>query len=111
MTKMSVLLLLLLPLLLLPLLAPTNAHAEVTKETALMTKDLPDLPGKEGLVETVVLALGELIPAHRHNADAFACDPTRNASRLPCEEERHTANRGCEESQCCSHGAVTNAHM
>jgi hypothetical protein len=39
-------------MLLLPLLALTNAHAEVVKETDLMTNDLPDLPGKEGLVET-----------------------------------------------------------
>ena len=52
MTKMVVFLLCLLTLLLLPLLAPTNAHAQVAKETALMTKELPDLPGKEGLVET-----------------------------------------------------------
>jgi quercetin dioxygenase-like cupin family protein len=37
-----------------------------------MTKDLPDVPGKEGLIETVVLAPGEVVPAHRHNADVFA---------------------------------------
>lgn len=71
MNKMSVFLLLLLAFLLLPLLASTSAHAEVAKETPLMTKNLPDLPGKEGLVETVVLAPGEVVPAHRHSADVF----------------------------------------
>jgi quercetin dioxygenase-like cupin family protein len=37
-----------------------------------MTKNLPDVPGKEGLIETVVLSPGEVVPAHRHNADVFA---------------------------------------
>jgi len=36
-----------------------------------MTRDLPDVPGKEGLIETVVLAPGEVDPAHRHDADVF----------------------------------------
>ena len=30
------------------------------------------MPGREVLIETVVLAPGEVIPAHRHNADVFA---------------------------------------
>lgn len=30
------------------------------------------MPGKEGLIETVVLAPGEVVPAHRHKADVFA---------------------------------------
>ena len=72
MNKMSVFLLLLLAFLLLPLLGCTSAHTQVAKETPLMTKNLPDLPGKEGLVETVVLAPGEVSPEHRHNADVFA---------------------------------------
>jgi quercetin dioxygenase-like cupin family protein len=58
--------------LLLPLLASSGAHAQIAKETPLMTKDLPDVAGKEGLIETVVLAPGEVDPAHRHNADVFA---------------------------------------
>jgi quercetin dioxygenase-like cupin family protein len=58
--------------LLFPVLASNGAHAQVAKERPLMTKDLPDVPGKEGLIETVVLAPGEVIPAHRHNADVFA---------------------------------------
>jgi len=58
--------------LLFPLLASSGAHAQVAKERPLMTKDLPDVPGKEGLIETVLLAPGEVVPAHRHNADVFA---------------------------------------
>src|SRR5215469_6550813 len=60
------------PLLLFPLLASSSADVQVAKETPLMTKDLPDVPGKEGLIETVVLSPGEVVPAHRHNADVFA---------------------------------------
>jgi quercetin dioxygenase-like cupin family protein len=37
-----------------------------------MTKELPDVPGKEGLIERVVLSPGEIVPPHRHNADVFA---------------------------------------
>lgn len=61
---------LLFPLLLFLLLA-SSADTHVAKETPLMTRALPDVPGKEGLVETVVIAPGEVIPAHRHNADVF----------------------------------------
>ena len=50
----------------------SRANSQVAKETPLMTKDLPDLPGKEGLVEKVVLSPGEIVPPHRHNADVFA---------------------------------------
>ena len=55
-----------------PLLASSSVHAQVANETPLMTKHLPDMPGKEGLIETVVLAPGEVVPSHRHNADVFA---------------------------------------
>jgi quercetin dioxygenase-like cupin family protein/uncharacterized membrane protein YphA (DoxX/SURF4 family) len=47
-----------------------GAYAE--KPTTLMTKDLPDVPGKEGMIETVDFAPGEVSQAHRHNADVFA---------------------------------------
>ena len=50
----------------------SRANSQVAKERPLMTKDLPDLPGKEGLVEKVVLSPGEIVPTHRHNADVFA---------------------------------------
>src|SRR5437667_3759645 len=59
-------------LLLFPLLAASSAGAQIAKETPLMPKDLPDVPGKQGLIETVVLSPGEVVPAHRHNADVFA---------------------------------------
>ena len=62
-------------LLLLALLVSSSAHAQVAKETPLMVKDLPDVPGKEGLIETVFLTPGEVIPAHQHNADVFAYVP------------------------------------
>jgi quercetin dioxygenase-like cupin family protein len=50
----------------------SSANSRVAKETPLMTKDLPDVPGKEGLIERVVLSPGEVVPPHRHNADVFA---------------------------------------
>jgi len=59
---------LLLPL---PLVALGTADPQAAKEAPLMTKDLPDVPGKEGLIEKVVLAPGQVVPAHRHNADVF----------------------------------------
>lgn len=48
-----------------------STGAQIAKETPLMTKVLPDIPGEEGLIETVVLSPGEVVPAHRHNADVF----------------------------------------
>ena len=36
-----------------------------------MTKDLPDVAGKEGMVEIVDFAPGEVSQPHRHNADLF----------------------------------------
>lgn len=39
--------------------------------TPLMTKALPDLPGKEALMLTVVYPPGGADPVHRHNAHAF----------------------------------------
>jgi len=52
-------------------LAASSANLKVGKVTRLMTKDLPDLPGKEGMVETVNFAPGEVSQPHRHNADLF----------------------------------------
>ena len=63
---------LLFPLLVVVLLASRSADAQVAKETPLMTRALTDVPGREVLVETVVLAPGEVAAAHRHNADVFA---------------------------------------
>jgi quercetin dioxygenase-like cupin family protein len=51
--------------------ALSSANSQIGKVTRLMTKDLPDLPGKEGMVETVDFAPGEVSQPHRHNADLF----------------------------------------
>jgi quercetin dioxygenase-like cupin family protein len=39
--------------------------------TPLMTKELADMPGKEGLMITVDYPPGSSDPVHRHNAHAF----------------------------------------
>jgi quercetin dioxygenase-like cupin family protein len=52
--------------------ASSSANRHIAVETPLMTTYLPDVPGKEGLIETVLLSPGEVVPAHRHDADAFA---------------------------------------
>ena len=65
-------LLFVLPLALFLWVTSSSTHGQIAKETPLMTKHLPDMPGKEGLVETVVLSPGEVVRAHRHNADVFA---------------------------------------
>src|SRR6266705_1750019 len=45
--------------------------AQEAKVTPLMSKDLADFPGKEGLMITVVYPPGASDPIHRHNAHAF----------------------------------------
>ena len=45
--------------------------AQQNPVTQLMTKDLPDIPGKEGMMLTVVYPPGGGDPVHRHNADGF----------------------------------------
>ena len=50
----------------------SSTNSQVAKETPLLQKDLPDVPGKEGLIERVALSPGEIVPPHRHNADVFA---------------------------------------
>jgi quercetin dioxygenase-like cupin family protein len=41
------------------------------KVTPLLSKDLPELPGKEGLMITVEYPPGSTDPIHRHNAHGF----------------------------------------
>jgi len=41
------------------------------KVTPLFSKDLPDFPGKEGLMITVEYPPGSTDPIHRHNAHGF----------------------------------------
>jgi quercetin dioxygenase-like cupin family protein len=45
--------------------------AQDAKVTPLMSKNLPDLPGKEGLMLLVEYPPGAKDPIHRHNADTF----------------------------------------
>ena len=45
--------------------------AQAADVTPLMSKDLTDIPGKEGLMITVEKAPGGADPIHRHNAHGF----------------------------------------
>ncbi|MFD1519234.1 cupin domain-containing protein [Pseudonocardia yunnanensis] len=46
-------------------------HTKAGTVTRLMTQELPDLPGKEGMIEIVDFAPGETSQVHRHNSDVF----------------------------------------
>jgi len=52
-------------------LVSTALLAQEAKVTQLMSKDLTNLPGKEGLMVTVEYPPGSSDPIHRHNAHAF----------------------------------------
>jgi len=52
-------------------LMTSAAIAQQAKVTPLMSKDLPENPGKEGLMITVEYPPGGSDPIHRHNAHAF----------------------------------------
>ncbi len=52
-------------------LIPITLGPEEAKVTPLFSKDLPDFPGKEGVMITVEYPPGSSDPVHRHNADAF----------------------------------------
>jgi len=45
--------------------------AQDAQVAPLMSKDLPEFPGKEGLMISVVYPPGASDPIHRHNAHAF----------------------------------------
>jgi len=47
------------------------APAQDTKVTPLMTKELSDIAGKEGMLVTVEYAPGAASTEHRHNAHVF----------------------------------------
>src|SRR5213592_995726 len=51
-------------------MAATTEHKEA-KLTELMSKDLTDLPGKEGLMLMIEYPPGSSDPIHRHNAHGF----------------------------------------
>jgi len=52
-------------------LMASAAMAEEAQVTPLMSKDLPDIPGKEAVMITVEHAPGGSSSIHRHNAHAF----------------------------------------
>ena len=52
-------------------LIPLTLGPEEAKVTPLFSKDLPDFPGKEGVMITVEYPPGSSDPIHRHNAHAF----------------------------------------
>ena len=52
-------------------LTAQEAPAHETRVTPLMSKDLPNLPNKEGLMLTVEYPPGGSDPVHRHNAHGF----------------------------------------
>jgi quercetin dioxygenase-like cupin family protein len=58
-------------MLLLGSLIGSTLLAQDAQVTPLMSKDLADLPGKEGLMISVVYPPGASDPIHRHNAHAF----------------------------------------
>lgn len=52
-------------------IAPNCQLAQQAKVAEVMSKDLTDLPGKEGLMITVTYPPGSSDPVHRHNAHGF----------------------------------------
>ncbi len=52
-------------------LVSVTPEPKEAKVTPLFSKDLTDVPGKEGLMITVEYPPGGSDPIHRHNADAF----------------------------------------
>ena len=58
-------------LLMLASLIASTLIAQDAQVTPLMSKDLADFPGKEGLMITVMYPPGSSDPIHRHNAHAF----------------------------------------
>ena len=58
-------------LLLLLCLVPGALMAQEASVTSLMSKDLTEFPGKEGLMIMVEYPPGSSDPVHRHNAHAF----------------------------------------
>lgn len=55
----------------LAILAVNTAVAQEAKVTELMSKELKDGPGREGLMIVVDYPPGSSDPIHRHNANAF----------------------------------------
>src|SRR6201990_515125 len=58
-------------LLLVACVAPCCLLAQQVKVAPIMSKDLTEFPGKEGVMITVVYPPGSTDPIHRHNAHGF----------------------------------------
>jgi quercetin dioxygenase-like cupin family protein len=58
-------------ILVLACLMSSTLIAQEAKVTSLLSKDLTNCPGKEGLMITVEYPPGSSDPIHRHNASAF----------------------------------------
>jgi quercetin dioxygenase-like cupin family protein len=58
-------------MLVLALLLTSTLMAQDAKVKSLMSKDLTEFPGKEGLMITVEYSPGASDPVHRHNAHGF----------------------------------------
>jgi quercetin dioxygenase-like cupin family protein len=58
-------------MLVLAFLIASTLMAQEAEVKSLMSKDLAEFPGKEGLMITVVYPPGASDPIHRHNAHAF----------------------------------------
>ena len=52
-------------------LMPTTVLAQEAKVTQLMSKDLTNIPGKEGVMLLIEYPPGSSDPVHRHNAHGF----------------------------------------
>ena len=74
--KLALALVCLMPVTLGPKEAPQEAPKEA-KVTTLFSKDLPDVPGKEGLMLAVEYPPGASDPVHRHNAVFTSSAETR----------------------------------
>jgi len=59
------------PMLVLAFFLTSTLMAQEAQVTPLMSKDLPEFPGKESLMISVVYPPGASDPIHRHNAHAF----------------------------------------
>jgi quercetin dioxygenase-like cupin family protein len=59
------------PMLVPAFLIASTLIAQDARVTPLMSKDLAEVPGKEGLMVSVVYPPGASDPIHRHNAHAF----------------------------------------
>lgn len=59
------------PMLVLAFLLTSTLVAQEAKVTPLMSKDMPEFPGKEGMMIAVEYPPGSQDPVHRHNAHAY----------------------------------------